>query len=257
MAKDLKIDFNDDISTEGDAPKITQRERHLKLLKDKQNPPSDYFYQIGNPLELAKIGRSFLDDFKQGIRSFAITSTDYKASQQRTVLALACYFDHLYDMKILVISDSLNHGMFGEVIQGSKKEQIHIEGTSKHIEVNHFHHHFDLIDLNKLQELNQQEKPNYDFEHTIQTLLKGYDIIFWDTPTLGVFRGKASSYSQTLGFIESLTIIVSQAVSHSKDVNDLKEYFSSFGVNIKGVVFDKLNTEDVKKKTKKWGIFAF
>src|SRR4051812_7470874 len=86
--------------------KLQHKQKHLRLIETKKNKPTDFFYRVSNPGELAKIGQSYLEDFKTGIKSFAISSTNYKASQQRTVLALASYFDHLYDMKILIISDS-------------------------------------------------------------------------------------------------------------------------------------------------------
>ncbi|MBY0516481.1 MAG: hypothetical protein K2P81_06210 [Bacteriovoracaceae bacterium] len=244
-------------SEDSEALKIRHKERQLKLLKSKEHKPSDYFYQVGNPMELAKIGQSYLEDFKNGVKSFAVTSTDYKSSQQRTVLALACYFDHLFDMKILIISDTLNMGMFVDVMNEATKEDVQVKNSTRTVKVNHFGEHFDLIDLDDLIHLNSKEKPNFEFERAMKSLLDSYDIVFWDSPTLNTFKNKSFTYRQALSFIESLTIIISQAASNSKDVSELKEYFSGFGVNIKGVVFDKLQVEKPVKKSKWWGGFAF
>lgn len=239
---------------EAEESQVKLRERNLKLLQSKPHRPADYFYQVGNPSELAKIGQAFLEDFKTGIKSFAITSTDYKSSQQRTVLALACYFDQLYDMKILILSDTLDTGMFTEVMKETSAEFLKVPDSESSVKINHFSHHFDLLDLREIQKMAEVRK-DFSFETTVKNILSKYDIIFWDTPTLNDFKSKGFGYRRTLSFIESLTIIVSQSVSHAHDVNELKEYFSGFGVNIKGVVFDKLQVEENKKK--KWGVFAF
>ena len=253
-----KIVQNSENISEQEQNQIKQKEKHLRLIEGKKRTPSDYFYQVSNPGELSKIGQSFLSDFKQGVKSFAISSTDYKSAQQRTVLALACYFDHLFDMRILIISDSLHRGIFTDIMVERTVGSVYIPNTDKTIEVSHFHHHFDLIDLSDLLHLNKTAKPNFEFENAVQNLMKSYDIIFWDTPTINVYKQNPASYNQTLNYFESLTIIVSQSVSHSKDVNELKEYFSSFGVNIKGVLFDTLQMQEEKKKNKKkwWSIFS-
>lgn len=253
MTSNVKVNISPE---ETEDAKVKLRERNLKLLQSKPHRPADYFYQVGNPSELAKIGQAFLEDFKTGIRSFAVTSTDYKSSQQRTVLALACYFDQLYDMKILIVSDTLDMGMFTEVMKETTGEFVKVPDSVTSIKINHFSHHFDLLDLREIQRMGEVRK-DFGFETTIKNILSKYDIIFWDTPTLNDFKTKGFGYRRTLSFIESLTIIVSQSVSHANDVNELKEYFSGFGVNIKGVVFDKLQVEEMKKKNRKWGVFAF
>src|SRR5665647_1540941 len=158
MTSRVKLKHDDFV----DVSKLKQR--HLKLIEDKKNKPSEFFYRVSNPGQLAKIGNSYLEDFKTGIKSFAITSTNYKASQQRTVLALASYFDHMFDMKILIVSDSPEKGVFEEIMEVRTTEMRPVPGTNKHVEINHFYHHFDLIDLNKMLSLTSSSKPNFDFE---------------------------------------------------------------------------------------------
>lgn len=234
---------------------VQRKHNHLKLVEAKRKSPSDYFYQVSNPSELAKIGDSFLVDFQNGIKSFAISSTNYKASQQRTCLALASYFDHLYDMNILIISDSLNKGVFTELLSVKTVENLAIPHTDKTVEINHFYHHFDLIDLNKLFKLSPTDKPTFDFEVTMQNLMKKYDVIFWDTPIINTYKNNTNVYNHIVSYFESLTIIVSQEVSSARDVNEIHKYFTGLGVNVKGVLFDKLELQAKSEKKKKWGIF--
>lgn len=231
--------------TEAEINSKDQRaKRHLRIVDEKKNKPTDFFYRVSNPGQLAKIGQSYLEDFKNGVKNFAITSTNYKASQQRTVLALASYFDHLFDMKILIISDSLNKGVFEEVMSVKKTEFKSVSGSDNKIEVNHFYHHFDLVDLNKLLSLTAGDKPTFEFEVAMNSLLDEYDIVFWDTPIINTHKNNSKVYSHSISYFESLTIIVSPAVSRASDVNEIKEHFTSMGVNVKGVLFDSPETKN-------------
>ncbi len=217
---------------------VKAKQRHLRIIDEKKTKPADFFYRISNPGQMARIGQTYLEDFKNGIKSFVITSTDYKSSQQRTVLALASYFDHLYDMKILIISDTLENGVFQELMQAKKVEKFKAEGVNQTIDVNRFYHHFSLVDLNQLLSINKDNKNSYDFEVMVETLLGEYDIVFWDTPIINTARNISRVYNQTMSYFDSLTIIVSPNVSRAGDLNGIKQYFSNMGVNIKGVLFD-------------------
>ncbi len=227
------------------------KQRNLNLVTTKKNTPSNFFYRVSDLAQLSKIGSSYLEDFKNGIKSFAITSTNYKASQQRTVLALASYFDHMFDMKILIISDSPDKGVFEEVMSAKKVEMTTIHGTNKKLEVNHFYHHFDLVDLNKLIGLTLTDKPSFDFEVIMDNVLKSYDIVFWDTPIINTHKNNSRIFSHAMSYFESLTIIVSPMVSKATDVNEIKAHFQSFGVNVKGVLFDVPETVK-EEKVKRW-----
>jgi hypothetical protein len=192
---------------------------------------------------------SYLKDFKDGIKSFAISSTNYKSSQQRTVLALASYFDHLYDMKILIISDSLEKGVFEELMSFRTVEKLLVSGTKSSIEINHFYHHFDLVDLNLLLKLSKSKNPSFEFEAAATMLMKEYDVIFWDVPIINTQKNNSEVYAHTLFYFDSLTIIVSPSVSKASDINEIKDHFENLGVNVKGVLFESPDgTENAKFK---------
>ncbi len=216
---------------------LKARQRHLRIIDGKKNRPTDFFYRITNPGQLAKVGASYLEDFKNGIKSFAITSTNYKSAQQRTVLALASYFDHLFDMKILIISDGLGQGVFEEIMEERTVKPLQL-AKGKNLPVNQFHHHFDLVDLGDLLRLTNEETPSYDFELAMEQLLAQYDLVLWDPPIIDTAKNHSKLYNHIMGHFESLTIIVSPSISKAKDLNEIRSYFTGMGVNVKGVLFD-------------------
>ena len=79
-----------------------------EIVKKKKNK---YFYKVRNHHELFKIGSSFYNDFKMGVKSFAISSTGYPQSQQNSILGLASFFDHKEDVRIGIVSNNLNQGI--------------------------------------------------------------------------------------------------------------------------------------------------
>ena len=96
-------------------------------LKQKESNKTP-FYKVSNHLELFKVGTSFYKDYKEGFKSFAISSTGYHSSQQQTILGLASFFDHTKeDLKILVLSENLLTGTFQEVVSACHLETLQFQ----------------------------------------------------------------------------------------------------------------------------------
>ncbi len=220
----------------------SKKEKHLKLIENKKNGESFFFYKVNNPDQLTKIGRSYLEDYKKGIKSFAFSSMSYKAAQQRTVLGLASYFDHLFDLKILIVSDSLQKGMFEELLISSKMEKD-IVHHGKKMTIKSFHHHFDFLCFSSLLDLKKQTIVNHGHLAVMKALVDSYDVILWDTPIIDSSKRTEMIYSHIMGHLESVTLVVSPVITSSTDINEVRKYFSSYGVDIKGVIFDSTHKE--------------
>ncbi len=231
----------------------------LKLYKESDNgthekPLAKYFYSINNQHELTQIGTSYLEDYKQGAKSFAITSTGYKSSQQRTILALASFFDHVGNMKIGIVSNQLLNGAFHELVESSNRAKLMLPMTpSKTLSVRRFYHHFDFIHFDEITKLAPDGVPNFEFEHAISEFARHYDIIFWDIPELESFKANHKLYYPIALYFDSLSIIVSQSLSKAKEVDELQKFFLDYGVNIKGLLLDYTT----KKKTERKGFNPF
>ncbi len=214
---------------------------------------TEYYFQVCNFEELIQIGQSFVTDFNNGVRSFAISSTDYKSSQQRLTLALACYFDSLYDMRILVISDSLGNGPYSALAKNLKPENRVLSNGKRTVKVNRFTSNIELLSLNDLI-ANHAETDG--FKEMTHDFLAKYDAIFWDNPTFNIHKKDFKFYEVIHHFFESLTVIVSQSTSESKDERELVSYFSSFGIDVKGVEFDSAQFKPKRKRVKDLGVIV-
>jgi len=211
-----------------------------------------FFYKVSNHQELFRIGRSFYDDYTAGVKSFAISSTGYQTSQQKTILGLASFFDHKDDYKIAVISDNLDQGAFKDIVSISKNIPSTIVGDDYSLNVKSFYNHFDFINLDEVLNLsNHHNMKEYDsvFDHIVDY----YDIVFWDVPELHKIQLDSERYFPMIMKFESLSIIVSKQITKERHVDELKQFFLGYGINMKGLLFEEKNSFEKKPKNSKAG----
>jgi hypothetical protein len=241
----------------------------FKRPEQKKRRTNKYFYRVSNHHELFKVGRSYYSDYLSGIKSFAISSTGYQISQQKTVLGLASFFDHKEDLKIGIISDNLKLGAFKDIVKISKKVNYDYFGEENSILIYSFYNHFEFMDMNQLLELSKDmEMGGYEeiFDHIVDL----YDIVFWDVPYIDSVQSDPERFFPVIMKFENISLIVANALSRRKDVENIKRFFLGYGINLKGVLveekenvekdMEKINSSrgDKKKKAKRpwWRIFG-
>jgi hypothetical protein len=138
------------------------------MLVAEQRPPAKYFFKVSNQKEFLQIGESFLNDFNSGMKSFAITSTGYKQAQQRTILAIASFFDCSTPMKIAIITNQFEHSVFEELIKSSSSVFINLETHSKRVKAKRFFHHFDFILFDSIFNTNDPSSSDKSYEKSIK-----------------------------------------------------------------------------------------
>lgn len=214
----------------------------------RRSRPNRFFYRVSNHQELFEIGKSFYDDYLSGVKSFAISSTGYQTSQQKTILGLSSFFDHKEDLfKIAIISDNLDEGAFGDIVSICKPvSNIHVD-SDKAIDIRSFYDHFDFIDLNQILELSQNEEEG-EFDSIFDRIVDSYDILFWDVPELHKIQLHSEVYFPMIMKFESLTVIVSKEISTQSEIDELKQFFLGYGINLKGLLFDDKNISKEKEK---------
>ena len=211
---------------------LNKKDRHKSSSKKKE-----YFYRVENHSELFKIGSSYLQDFNNGLKSFAIGSTGYQNSQQKTILGIASFFDHYSDYKTAIISDNLFESTFKDLIMESDEGTISFGEDLKDIRVFNFHDHFDFIDLNILLEVGSASGDKHN-EDRLQELIDYYDILFWDLPDLSLIKEHPETYYLLIRSFDSLSIVVSSTDCSEKTLDNIKTFFQSYNINIKGLLFD-------------------
>ncbi len=229
--------------------------KELRLVKDSKGPKKDkrsnkFFYKVSNHHELFKIGQSFYKDYLTGIKSFAVTSTGYQTSQQKTILGLASFFDHKEDVKIGIISDNLETGAFKDIIAISKKVDIPLHDGSSAIPVHSFYEHFEFINLNDLLNLAADSSIG-EFDGVYDQVVDHFDVLFWDVPELHKIQLNSEVYFPVIMKYESISIIVAQSVTKTEDIEELKRFFLGYGINLKGLLLEESTAKKKEESPKK------
>lgn len=214
-----------------------------------------YFYKIANHEELFRIGKKLLVEVDKGVKNFAFTSTGYKNSQQRTILGLCCFFDQNAHRKIAIISDHLNHGVFGDLVDCSSLNSYSIGNGEDIVKYKSFHHHFDFIDYSEFIKFYDNHLYTKSFDHELIKVLDNYDLVLWDIPEMEKMKQNPHFHYRVSQFYESMTIIVSQSSSSGKQVDSIKNFFSNYNINLNGVLFDTSALKEKGKRRKFLGIF--
>ena len=246
-SRDRVIEFKNVNQNGAGQEKVNLKYTKKEEVKKKSNK---YFYKVSNHHELFKIGRSFYTDYLSGVKSFAISSTGYQTSQQKSILGLASFFDHKEDIKIAIVSDNLSNGAFKEIVSISKKVEADLFGLDDKITIHSFHNHFEFIDMDQLLDLaNDTEIESYDevFSHVMDM----YDVIFWDVPDLHKIQLESERYFTVIMNFESISIVVAQSLSKKSDIEEIKKFFLGYGINLKGLLLEQnLADKDNVDKTK-------
>ncbi|MCP4912850.1 MAG: hypothetical protein GY909_07005 [Oligoflexia bacterium] len=246
--------------------KETKKVVNLSMKSDESTESSDsqkkrgkkktnkFFYKVSNHQELFRIGKSFYSDYLAGVKSFAITSTGYQTSQQKSILGLASFFDHKEDMRIGIISDNLFTGAFKDILKLTKKNSYNYFGADTPLLIHSFYNHFEFIDMNGILEIcNNEEIDEYD--EVLDHISELYDVIFWDVPELHKIQIDSEKYFPVIMKFESISIIVSQSLSKKADIDEIKRFFLGYGINLKGLLLEENKTisnssEPTSQKTK-------
>jgi hypothetical protein len=209
-----------------------------KREKPKKKKSNRYFYKVSNHHELFKIGRSFYSDYMAGVKSFAITSTGYQTSQQKTILGLASFFDHKEDLKIGIISDNLKQGAFKDIVSISKNIPYDYWGKDKVINIKSFYNHFEFINLDEILSLAVDSELG-EYDEVFDQIVDLYDIVFWDVPELHKIQIDSEGYFPVIMKFESISIIVAQSLTKKSDIEDIKKFFLGYGINLKGLLLEE------------------
>lgn len=226
--------------------------KYSKKEDTRKKKSNKYFYRVSNHHELFKIGRSFYTDYMSGVKSFAITSTGYQTSQQKSILGLASFFDHKEDMKIGIISDNLNVGSFKDIVSISKKVSMDLFDFDHNVTIHSFYNHFEFIDMNELLGI-ANDGSIVDYEEVFDNIIDMYDVVFWDVPELHNIQQQSERYFPVIMKFESISIIVAQSLSKKSDIDDIKRFFLGYGINLKGLLLEERTSEENKniKETNK------
>jgi len=185
---------------------------------------SDLPYQTTEHSEISNIGESYLKEINRGIKSFAITSTGYLTSQQKSILAIASYLNQTNNYKVAIVSPNLTGSYFHDMIMNGTKDRLQVQGGHP-INYIHFFDHFYFFATDDI--MSQEERAT-------TALIEQYDVVMWDFPLFSTVKQNGHHYRPLLQSIESLSIVGNEANNSKEIYREVKAFFNNHDINIKG-----------------------
>ena len=185
--------------------------------------------QFKNEEEAFQMAKGYFSEFlNKEITSFAFSTVGYKNSQQKAMLAVACYFSQIQSMRTSLITDNLK-GVFKALVDKS----LTIEITSKDgviIPAYQFGEMF-IFDMEQILDLCKDEKTSLG--NILEAIREHSDVSFFDLPELEVIKEFLNIYKPLVASIQSLSVIYFED-NHNQIVEEVYEHFDKNGINLRG-----------------------
>lgn len=234
------IDFEDlFLDEEFEEVNLEQQPIPFEQFRANHKYISDYYYKIKNHNHFNKIALAFEQDFRRGLNSFGFVSDDSSSSQEKTILSLTSYFQHLDDTVTLIITNSFVGNEYMKFYDKSQKmrrtffiEDEHTLLFYKYTQNVHF------LDIREFIDLNYGQLTHTEYEDSVEVFLDQYDLILWDLPDIKRIQAFDKKFYSLSLKLNALSITVSESQSKNADINNIVNFFENFGVEIKGLIFN-------------------
>lgn len=198
-----------------------------------------FFFRAMDDEQLFRLGDSFYRDYKGGTRHFAFAHMSAGDSQKRSILGVAAFIQYFEDCRILIITDKMDNSFFGQFKKASHKKETE---TTCHPKLKYEYYQSNNLNFMEIGEIVRKVQHTSDrvrqLPAMIKNLVSDYDVVFFDLPPIPERKDRYDVYLPILQTIESVTFTISLKQNRFSDVNELRKYFTSYKIKIKGSVIE-------------------
>jgi len=208
---------------------------------------SEVVCRIRNFKHVAKLGESLRKYIEAGDDRVVFSSTGYDDSQKKAVFAIGCYLaDVIRDKHILLMTSGKDGEIlkFFEASEVSSLDPNDLKPLSK-ARVYGFGSNLSIMDIDEMLAVGSQRDQVLD---EVIAAVKSYDIVLWNTPSINIMRQNLHFFHRLLYSFKIITLIVARNTLTTTDVEDIKEFYESHGISLKGAIFSPLSPENKDKK---------
>lgn len=201
----------------------------------KKDTLSNLYYNAENHLQLFELGKSYLNDYNHGLKSFAFHSLINHEDCSDTICGISSFLGHQSNLSITIFTNlhrSIRRfdriGAFSETKHFVQSANTYLPSlTSEGVQI------FDYRDLTELIAKN----PKSSFEDVLKDLTTGPDTIMWDIPSTHEINTHKELYFPITQAIDNVGFLLSPGKTTENELRKAKEYFERYHVRIKGVIF--------------------
>ena len=215
------------------------------LSKQKNLSHNGYYYKTVDHVELFKTGTAYLEDFKNGLRSFAFSSLGVTDSKQKSIFGICSFFNYHTDVNTLIVSEDFKKSFFSFYIKElkPKNKPIFKDGESYKL---YSGPGFDILDFYEVKKI-YSKVSHYDYEEFLRELTNKYDLVLWDLPNMDILDENKEIFFPVIRMLDNVSLVVRGKETSINHIRSLADYYSKYQVDIKGVLFDS-KKKPLKKK---------
>jgi|GEM_PF-4613838 len=212
------------------------------LVKKANRKSSKYFYQVKNHIDLFNVGQKFMDDYKNGIRHFAIYGEKLQEDREKTIFGLYAFFNYESENKVTIFTNNMDGAFYYRQIDDFKLEKRFLNDEGLCINV-YTSDNLEVIEFGSLLKI-MKELKNTTLEEFFETHLENSKLIFWDLPDIETMNKDRELFFPVIRQIENVSILVAENKSKTANLLDTLSYFKKYGVPIKGLLMAKVREEE-------------
>lgn len=207
---------------------------------------SEVVCRIRNFKHVAKLGESFRRHIEAGDNRIIFASTGYQDSQKKAVFALGCYLaDVMRDQNVLLLTAGKDGDAFKffEASQEVTLKTNELKSLDK-TKLYSFGENFSIMDL---QEILSGSSDRDEILASLLSLIDAHDVVLWNSPPVQVMRQNLHFYHRLLQVFRMMTLVVGRNTMTTSDVQDVKDFFESHGISLRGAVFSSMAAPEEMK----------
>lgn len=199
---------------------------------------NSFFFRAKDGANLYKLGSNFYDAYKDGTNHFSFFNLQNEEAQKRSILGIASFIHYQENLRILILSPSLDHSIFSSFRADGESQSIQISQVDNFEYEVINHEGLFYLDISDLREKIRQEKIK-DQVYLMKNLLIDYDVVLFDLPGLQEIKSHYDTYFPVLQNIQNVSFIVDMGKSTFSEIDSLREFFDNYKVKINGVIIKK------------------
>jgi hypothetical protein len=221
--------------------KAIEHER-LVFKQEVAREKNSFFFRAKDGEKLYVLGDNFYKDFKSGFRHFSFANIGASESQKRSILGIASFMYYFENLRILIVTNSLNGSFYDQFNQDHNKTVTSISSYPE-FEYNLLHHEgLNYLDVNEIQDKSRSHQVK-GTEYLVKKIVEDYDVVFYDLPQIVETKSQYDVYFPILQMIENVTFVVNLKGNSYSQLDDLKNFFSSYKIHLKGLIVENHHEE--------------
>lgn len=194
--------------------------------------------------QLESVCESIFQEFADGVKSCAISSSGYLGAQQKLIIAMAIFLERKGHKKIGIVTNSFDSSFIKPFVSHSKEVIL----ESSNLKLLNFENQFYFITYDDLIRLKNSDS-KFDVSELYKNIKMDFDALLWDLPSVEYLKQNLQDYYGVLKIIDSISIVAMYGKSKTRDIQEIRSFFSCHGISLNGLF---LNTTENINNNKKW-----